>query len=110
MTIYDIPNIVALALPQAATPKNIISGFSSAGIWPFNRNIFDDYDFAPSDVTDRPNEIPTSQTPTASTSTTNHDDATPTGFSPELVRPFPRADLKTHQKEKQAKIDEAQQC
>lgn len=54
MTIYNIPSIVAVAFPQAFTPRNIQAGFRCTGIFPFNRKIFDDTDFAPSYVTDRP--------------------------------------------------------
>lgn len=54
MTIYDIPSVVRQALPNAVTPKNIKSGFSVTGIWPFNKDIFTDEDFLPSSVTDRP--------------------------------------------------------
>ena len=40
ITIYDVPSIVAEALPEAATVKNITSGFSSPGIWPFKPSAF----------------------------------------------------------------------
>ncbi len=54
MTISDVAAIVGIALPLAATPTNISSGFRVAGIVPFNRFIFEnDTDFAPSFVTDR---------------------------------------------------------
>ncbi|KAK1882025.1 Pogo transposable element with ZNF domain [Dissostichus eleginoides] len=65
MTIYDLPGIVKSALPLAATPSNIQAGFACTGIWPFNRHIFSDIDFAPSQVTDRPPPEPsTSAAPT----------------------------------------------
>ncbi|XP_065670384.1 uncharacterized protein LOC136088982 [Hydra vulgaris] len=54
MTIYDIPGIVKAALPNAITPRNIISGFQATGIYPFNRDIFPESDFLPSYLTDRP--------------------------------------------------------
>ncbi|XP_065124996.1 uncharacterized protein [Paramisgurnus dabryanus] len=54
MSIYDIPAIVRIALPTAATQKNIQAGFQCTGIWPYNCNIFQDCDFMPSQVTDRP--------------------------------------------------------
>ncbi|KAJ8375858.1 hypothetical protein SKAU_G00064380 [Synaphobranchus kaupii] len=44
------------ALPQAATPRNITSGFKCTGIWPMNPAIFSLEDFAPSFVTDRPEQ------------------------------------------------------
>lgn len=55
MTIYDIPGIVATALPRAMTLSNVQAGFRNSGIFPYNRQIFSDLDFAPSYVTDRPN-------------------------------------------------------
>ncbi|KAL1276995.1 hypothetical protein QQF64_023668 [Cirrhinus molitorella] len=54
MSIYDIPGIVRLALPLAGTAVNVQNGFSSTGIWPYNRDKFNASDFAPSLVTDRP--------------------------------------------------------
>ncbi|ROL45081.1 hypothetical protein DPX16_22884 [Anabarilius grahami] len=54
MSIYDIPGIVRIALPTATTQKNIQAGFQCTGIWPYNCKIFQDCDFAPSQVTDRP--------------------------------------------------------
>jgi len=53
MTIYDIPGIVAQALPAAITPINIQMGFRVSGISPFNRDVFGDDEFLPSAVTDR---------------------------------------------------------
>ncbi|KAL0809235.1 hypothetical protein ABMA28_011454 [Loxostege sticticalis] len=54
MTIYDIPGIIAQTYPLAASPSNIIAGFKSCGICPFNRDIFQEHDYMPSSVTDRP--------------------------------------------------------
>ncbi|XP_066591430.1 uncharacterized protein [Prorops nasuta] len=54
MTIYYLSSIVRKALPRATTPTNIISGFLCTGIYPFNKDIFGETDFMPSDVTDRP--------------------------------------------------------
>nr|XP_015910854.2 MFS-type transporter clz9-like [Parasteatoda tepidariorum] len=54
MTIYNIPEITRTTLPFALTPSNIASGLQKTGIWPFNRNIFQESDFAPSSVTDVP--------------------------------------------------------
>ena len=34
--------------------RPILSGISSTGIFPQNRNIFEEHEFLPSDVTDRP--------------------------------------------------------
>ncbi|XP_022818636.1 uncharacterized protein LOC111351098 [Spodoptera litura] len=54
MTIYDLPGIVKEAFPLAFTQNNIINSFKKAGIWPCNEDVFQDCDFAPSFVTDRP--------------------------------------------------------
>lgn len=56
MTIYDLPEIVASAFPLAFTPSNIQAGFKACGIFPLNRDVFTDQDFAPSYVTDRPED------------------------------------------------------
>lgn len=56
MTIHDLPGMVKDSLPSALNPVNIMSGFRSTGmIWPLNPGIFQDSDYAPSYVTDRPN-------------------------------------------------------
>ncbi|XP_023942774.1 uncharacterized protein LOC112049208 [Bicyclus anynana] len=116
MTIYDIPGIVRTALPLALTQNNIMSGFEKTGIFPYNENKFDDADFAPSYVTDRPMGNDESE-PQPSTSSayfppllsntqpsTSSDSLPPTSpdigetlinpqgnFSPEAVRPLPKA-------------------
>lgn len=54
LTIYDVPSLVATALPRAATPRNITSGFVCTGICPFNPDTFEERDFSPVYVTDRP--------------------------------------------------------
>ncbi|KAJ8956452.1 hypothetical protein NQ318_010766 [Aromia moschata] len=56
MTIYNLQALVKEALPLALTPKNITGVFRCSGIWPLNRNIFTEDEFAPSNVTDRPIE------------------------------------------------------
>lgn len=53
MTMYDIPGLVRIALPAAATPKYVQAGFECSGIWPYNPDIFGKSEFAPSQVTDR---------------------------------------------------------
>uniref|UniRef100_A0A672R036 DDE-1 domain-containing protein n=1 Tax=Sinocyclocheilus grahami TaxID=75366 RepID=A0A672R036_SINGR len=58
MSIYDIPEIVAVAYPLAATPLNIQAGFRVAGFQPYNRDVFLETEFAPSYVTDRPIQNP----------------------------------------------------
>lgn len=123
MTIYDIPGIVTTAMPLAMTPSNIQAGFRNTGIYPYNRSLFQEIDFAPSFVTDRPNPNVVSseaniaeQTisdlqqnlPTHTNSASSIEPllttppktvqqlpspvpSTSTNFSPEEVRPFPKA-------------------
>ncbi|KAJ8885224.1 hypothetical protein PR048_011420 [Dryococelus australis] len=54
MTIYDIPWILKIAFPSSTTPRNIQQGFEKCGIFPCYREIFQDADFAPSFVMERP--------------------------------------------------------
>lgn len=54
MSIHDIPSITKTAFGVAITAKNIISGFFATGLWPVNTEIFNESDFLPSQVTDRP--------------------------------------------------------
>jgi len=54
MQIYDIPALVKGALERAATPHNITSGFRACGVYPYNKDIFQDHEYAPSFPTDRP--------------------------------------------------------
>lgn len=54
ITIYDLAECIGTAYNRAMTPMNIINSFKSCGIFPFDRNIFTDIDFLPSEVTNRP--------------------------------------------------------
>ena len=54
LSIYDIPGIVATALPKATSEENIKAGFAVSGTCPFDRHIFAKSEFSPSYVTDRP--------------------------------------------------------
>jgi hypothetical protein len=53
MTIMNIAGCFSNAYFQAFTPKNVLSGFRATGIWPLNRSVFSDANFAASNVTDR---------------------------------------------------------
>lgn len=100
MSIYDIPGIVAIAYTLATTPTNIQSCFRVTGIYPFNRDVFKDYEFAPSFVTDRPLASPTTvqQQALAPPITSQQALVPPTTTcstalpSPEDICPFPKAD------------------
>ncbi|XP_059928852.1 uncharacterized protein LOC132472972 [Gadus macrocephalus] len=106
ISIYDVPSIVAEALPKAATVNNITSGFSSPGIWPFNPSAFEEKDFAGAYSTDRPPPQASGDEVSASPGATSGMDVPdraagpdeavqPEGeaveFSPDIVRPYPKA-------------------
>lgn len=114
MVIYNIPSLVKVALPNAAMPKNIISGFTSTGIWPFNKEIFTEEDYLPSEVTNRllliDTDNITSNTVSNEIILTNienipertqeialtpnlkkHDNEVKASVSPEELRPYPKA-------------------
>ncbi|KAF2883865.1 hypothetical protein ILUMI_22310 [Ignelater luminosus] len=54
INIYDIPLILKEALSLALTQKNVQKGFSVTGIWPCNREAFEDDEYLPPEVTNRP--------------------------------------------------------
>lgn len=106
MTIYDIPGIVKIAFPMSFTQSNIISGFAVTGIFPFNRDIFSEADFLPSDVTNRPCPLPQEKTPAVGATPNQKpvvdipaDSVSPSGSTPlsspavtlEQIRPYPKA-------------------
>ena len=51
MSIHDIPSMVRTAFPLATTQNNIQSGFKCSEIWPFNPDVFEEHEYAPSQVT-----------------------------------------------------------
>ena len=53
VSITDIPGLVKIAQNIAMIPRNIISGFESTGIFPYNRNIFTESDFVSATVYDQ---------------------------------------------------------
>ncbi|XP_054720659.1 uncharacterized protein LOC129230285 [Uloborus diversus] len=52
ITIHEIAGLVGKSYPLAFSTSNILSGFSSTGIFPFDKNIYKDEDFTASNVTD----------------------------------------------------------
>lgn len=54
MSIFDLPPVFSRGLELGATEQNIRSGFRKNGTFPFDRQIFQDIDFMPSNTTDRP--------------------------------------------------------
>ncbi|KAJ4940686.1 hypothetical protein JOQ06_026982, partial [Pogonophryne albipinna] len=55
VSIYEVSELVKQTFLSAMSPTNITSGFRATGIYPFNRDIFPEEDYAPSMVTDRAN-------------------------------------------------------
>lgn len=51
---YEVARLFGAAYMKAASTHNAVKGFLCSGIWPANRNIFDDSDYMPSIVTERP--------------------------------------------------------
>jgi DDE superfamily endonuclease/helix-turn-helix, Psq domain len=107
VTVYHIPSLVSKALPRAATSPNIVSGFRCAGIFPFDRFVFEEDDFLPSSVTDRPfpedsnRHCPNTSNQSAESGGDNSfilpgspprtNMETNMEFSPGIVRPMPKA-------------------
>lgn len=52
VTVYDVAALIKEAIMASATVENARSGFEATGIWPFNRNLFTDGDFASADFLD----------------------------------------------------------
>lgn len=52
MTQYQTAALFGKAFVSAATMNSVINAFRATGIWPLNKDIFTDADFAPADLTD----------------------------------------------------------
>lgn len=89
ITIYNFAELLGQAFDRAMTLSNIKSGFRKTGIFPFDRHIFTDYDYMPSEITNRPLEdlsnapgpSPPSETQQASTDATD-----PKPYPPSIVQ------------------------
>lgn len=51
---YEVARLFGEAYMRAASAQNAINGFKSTGVWPTDRHIFDESDFLPTTLTDRP--------------------------------------------------------
>lgn len=49
-TIYDVLRLIGKAFPISFTQANILTGFNKTGIYPFDRNWFDDKVFYPQHI------------------------------------------------------------
>lgn len=57
LNVQHIASLVGVALPRAATMEIAMNGFRRSGLWPVDRYVFSEADFAPSLVTDRAVEV-----------------------------------------------------
>ena len=57
VTIFQICQLFGKAYGQAATVGNVVNGFCKTALFPVNPLVFDDSEFQPADVTDRPNPM-----------------------------------------------------
>ena len=55
VTLYQMGKLIGHAWLKALSPSNITSRFKVTGIWPFDKNIFNEDEFLPTSLTDRPN-------------------------------------------------------
>lgn len=53
--LHDIPGVIKTAMRLVFRQSNIQAGLYKTGIYPYNCNMFQEIDFAPSFVTGRPN-------------------------------------------------------
>jgi len=61
---FQVAQLLTPAFQKAATALTAANGFRKTGMWPVNRDIFEDHEFAPSDPTDQTQPEP--QQPVAS--------------------------------------------
>ena len=57
ITVYQICGLFGEAYVRSSTMSNALSGFAKCGIWPCNRNVFTDDDFAASDQFVPPGDV-----------------------------------------------------
>ena len=89
-TIYEIPEFTLHAQLCGLTAANIMSGFRSTGIYPYNRDMFGDADFVAAAVTDR--DIPATADPQPGPGATPTADPQPgRGATPTDPQPGPSA-------------------
>ncbi|XP_047146239.1 uncharacterized protein LOC124819088 [Hydra vulgaris] len=111
-SIYNVSEIVGQAFLLAFTPNNITHSFLVSGLHPLNKNIFKDYEFLPSTITDRPQPVSEDQPgnkskhiedflsrsrPSTNTDVTSCSLASFTNqinaniLSPDIILPYPKA-------------------
>ena len=53
VTVFQLANLFGVAYLKSATAQTAANGFRKTGIYPVNRNVFEDFEFAPSSVTEQ---------------------------------------------------------
>ncbi|GBM78851.1 hypothetical protein AVEN_157810-1 [Araneus ventricosus] len=53
VTIYQVGKLFKAVFSRAATAQTAVKGFEKTGIYPFNRDVFPEYLFAPSQTTEK---------------------------------------------------------
>lgn len=95
VSIYEIAELTEKAYQKAFTLANICSGFRKTGIVPFDRGIFKEDDFAAASVTDsRAPEATDAPSTSAVVSSTSSTSLQPDVISPDIIRPYPKAEKK----------------
>ena len=54
VTLYRVCRLFGIAYGKAATVSTAVNGFRKSGVCPINPMVFNDDDFCPAEVTDRP--------------------------------------------------------
>lgn len=91
LTIYQLAELGGSAFMKAATPINIASGFRVSGVWPLNKDVFDDDEYMPSSVSDRaaPQETTDSSLPQPSSSDAGTHMPQPSSSGADIFMPQP---------------------
>ena len=71
ITEYDIASIMGPAFLKAMSPTNIISGFKSTGIWPYNPDVIDEENYATASAIRNIDPSEEDATPTTSAATSS---------------------------------------
>ena len=87
VTMFQICQLFGKAYGKAATVGNAVNGFCKCGIFPLNPFVFDDSEFQPAEVNDRPNPVEienTNSVTLVSTSFSNANKASNDSNSPNI--------------------------
>ncbi|KAG5871618.1 hypothetical protein JTB14_027372 [Gonioctena quinquepunctata] len=58
VSVFQISKLFCEAYLKGCTSENAINAFKKAGIVPFDRNLFTDFDFAPAEVSEKDESVP----------------------------------------------------